>query len=98
MGQENGAPGSARTAPARAVPRYGLRWRARGIWRALRWRATGQPLYVMGLTWTVLGALMLLSTVLVPGLARHPAGPCITGVTACTLGTWACIRTGRWRR
>jgi len=99
MERDGGAPRARQlSAPARHTGRYGLAWRARDAWRGLRWRASGRPLYVIGLIWVLLGALMLLGTVLVPGLARHPAGPCVTGTVACVLGTWACCVKGRWSR
>jgi len=95
MGQESGAPGRARTEPARAVPGYGLRWRARDWWRAARWRATERPLWVMGTIWCTVGALMILSSFTVPGAGPVPA---IFGAVVLVLGALAMQVKGRWRR
>jgi hypothetical protein len=95
MGQENGAPGRARTAPARTVPQYGLRWRARDAWRGLRWRARERPLWVIGVIWCTVGALMILSSFTVPGAGLVPA--CF-GAVVSVFGVLACQVKRRWRR
>jgi hypothetical protein len=74
MAGESDAPRARQlSAPARHTGAYGLRWRARDTWRGARWRARERPLWLIGVTWCAIGALMILSSFAVPGAGPGPA-------------------------
>lgn len=94
-------------APARAAGRYpavryyGLRWRARDMARQARWRlgeGSVMWLHLTGVLYLVLGMLLILVTVIVPGLRQYPAVPCVIGCALCAIGTACCADKRRRAR
>lgn len=89
-------------APPRAsgrvnVARYSPWWRARDMARTARWRlGTGSTMWMhlAGVLYMTFGALLILATVVVPGLRQYPAAPCTGGCALCALG-YACATEKR---
>jgi len=96
MAGDSGAPRARQqSAPARHAGHYGLRWRARDIRRWTGWRARERPMWLIGVIWCALGALMILSTFTVPGAGPVPG---YFGAVIIIFGALAMHVKGRWSR